>query len=152
MKNLVLLILIFPLLPVFSQNNYNVNYSLLEKTLKERPLYSEQKEHRIDSIKSLLNVAESDELKLSLYRTIYDEYSTYRFDSAMYYVNKMELFAQSVHNAHYLSLCKIFKSVLLTSSGYISESIHNLDKIDAAHFSPSLKLEYFLAYEWAYRQ
>lgn len=152
MKNLVLLWLIFLWIPLFSQHTYDVDYALLEKTLEERPLYQAQKEHRIDRIKHLLHAAVTTERKLSLYRAVYDEYATYRFDSAMYYVNKMAQLARSVNNSYYLSLSQIVKSVLLTTSGYFSESIHNLDKIDAAAFSKPLKLEYYLAYEWAYRQ
>ena len=63
-----------------------------------------------------------DNERFRLYNAIDVEYYTYRFDSAMLYVDKEEQVAMALSHPAYRKLSIIHRSVLLTTSGYFSES------------------------------
>lgn len=122
----------------------------LEEVLLLREQFSNRKEARIDSLKHLLYPTIGGDELFWLYNAIYNEYCTYRFDSAMLYVNKAEIVAIKLANPAYRDLSTIHRSVLLSTAGYFSESIRNLEKINSCMLDDSLRKEYYTAYEWAY--
>lgn len=143
------LFLLFVLLPSHAANKVDLSNEL-ESCLKLRSRYSHQKEVRIDSLKRLLYPTMGDEERFQLYNAIYEEYYTYRFDSAMLYVDKEEQVAKKLSNPAYRDLSIIHRSVLLSTSGYFSESVHNLEQINSHKLDDALRVEYYAAYEWAY--
>ncbi|MDO4163488.1 MAG: DUF6377 domain-containing protein [Bacteroides sp.] len=125
-------------------------YDELERALQQRSLYSEQKEARIDSLKRCIYPSMDKHEMFRLCNAIYQEYYTYRFDSAMVYVEKGKAIATELGDLDYLRLSTIHRSILLTTSGYFSESIQNLQSIDVHALSGDLLTEYYTACEWAY--
>ena len=75
------LFLLFMLVPFRAANKTDLSNEL-ESALKQRNQYSLQKETRIDSLKHLLYPAMDKNERFRLYNAIYEEYYTYRFDSA----------------------------------------------------------------------
>lgn len=122
----------------------------LEQVLKQRAYYVRQKEARIDSLKQELSLSANDIERIRLYNSIYEEYYTFRFDSAMQYVDKLEEEAIRLSDASYYNLSVIYRSVLLSTSGYFSESIENLQKVDRQVLDTAQWIKYYAAYEWAY--
>lgn len=143
------LFLLFVLLPFRATNKVDLSGEL-ETALKLRNQYSRQKETRIDSLKHLLYPNMNDDERFLLYNAIYEEYYTYRFDSAIYYVDWEEEVAMKLSNPTYRNLSIIHRSILLATSGYFSESIQNLEQIDSRTLDNALRIEYYTAYEWAY--
>lgn len=143
------LFLLFVLLPFRATNKVDLSGEL-ETALKLRNQYSRQKETRIDSLKHLLYPNMNDDKRFLLYNAIYEEYYTYRFDSAIYYVDREEEVAMKLSNPTYRNLSIIHRSILLATSGYFSESIQNLEQIDSRTLDNALRIEYYTAYEWAY--
>ena len=143
------LFLLFVLLPFRATNKVDLS-GKLETALKLRNQYSRQKETRIDSLKHLLYPNMNDDERFLLYNAIYEEYYTYRFDSAIYYVDREEEVAMKLSNPTYRNLSIIHRSILLATSGYFSESIQNLEQIDSRTLDNALRIEYYTAYEWAY--
>lgn len=92
----------------------------------------------------------SKEERFRLYNDIYEAYYTYRFDSAMQYVDREENIAMQLSNSSYLNRSIIHRSMLLSTSGYFSESVQNLQRIDSRTLDDSLRIIYLTAYEWAY--
>lgn len=127
-------------------------YVELDRHLELRPHYLHQKEARMDSLKRLLHPALAGEERLRLYDAIYRECYTYRFDSAMCYVNLGEACALRLENRHCLAMNRIHRSILLSTSGYFSESIKNLENVDrrTLEADSTLLVEYYTACEWAY--
>lgn len=139
---------------IIATNSYaskDKRFSRLENALKQREYYQNIKEKKIDKLKALTTSTFNNEELLSLYDKIYREYSTYRFDSAMHFVDKSLSLASEIKNQYYKTLNKIHKSILLSTSGHFSESIANLNEIKRSNINSTLILEYYLAYEWAYR-
>lgn len=143
------LFLLFVLLPFRATNKVDLSGEL-ETALKLRNQYSRQKETRINSLKHLLYPNMNDDERFLLYNAIYEEYYTYRFDSAIYYVDREEEVAMKLSNPTYRNLSIIHRSILLATSGYFSESIQNLEQIDSRTLDNALRIEYYTAYEWAY--
>ena len=143
------LFLLFVLLPFRATNKVDLSGEL-ETALKLRNQYSRQKETRIDSLKHLLYPNMNDDKRFLLYNANYEEYYTYRFDSAIYYVDREEEVAMKLSNPTYRNLSIIHRSILLATSGYFSESIQNLEQIDSRTLDNALRIEYYTAYEWAY--
>lgn len=143
------LFLLFVLLPFRATNKVDLSGEL-ETALKLRNQYSRQKETRIDSLKHLLYPNMNDDERFLLYNAIYEEYYTYQFDSAIYYVDREEEVAMKLSNPTYRNLSIIHRSILLATSGYFSESIQNLEQIDSRTLDNALRIEYYTAYEWAY--
>ncbi|MCD8269138.1 MAG: hypothetical protein LUD46_12280 [Parabacteroides sp.] len=86
---LSILLLLFVLLPFCAVSKVDLSDDL-ESVLKQRSQYSHQKGMRIDSLKQLLYPSMDDDARFRLYNDIYEEYYTYRFDSAMLYVDREE--------------------------------------------------------------
>ena len=143
------LFLLFVLLPFRATNKVDLSGEL-ETALKLRNQYSRQKETRIDTLQHLLYPNMNDDERFLLYNAIYEEYYTYRFDSAIYYVDREEEVAMKLSNPTYRNLSIIHRSILLATSGYFSESIQNLEQIDSRTLDNALRIEYYTAYEWAY--
>lgn len=146
---LSVLFLLFVLVPFRAANKTDLSNEL-ESALKLRNQYSLRKEARIDSLKRLLYPSMDDNERFRLYNAIYEEYYTYRFDSAMLYVDKEEQVAMTLSHLVYRNLSIIHRSVLLSTSGYFSESIQNLEQIDSRTLNDATQIEYYAAYEWAY--
>ncbi|MCD8269137.1 MAG: tetratricopeptide repeat protein [Parabacteroides sp.] len=53
-------------------------------------------------------------------------------------------------NPTYCNLSIIHRSILLSTSGYFSESIQNLEQIDSQTLDKTTRVEYYTVYEWAY--
>ena len=149
-KNLLLGLLLVFVLPATGIANNPALFDELESALKQRAYYSRQKENRIDSLKLLQYPSMEKDKLFQLYNSIYEEYYTYRFDSAMQYVDREEATAIKLSNPSYRNLSIIHRSILLSTSGYFSESIQNLQQIDANTLDNTLLIEYYTAYEWAY--
>lgn len=143
------LFLLFVLFSCHTEDKTDLS-NKLESVLKLRNQYSLEKEARIDSIKRLLYLAIDDNERFRLYNDIYEEYYTYRFDSAMLYVDREKQVAMKLSNPGYQDQSIIHRSVLLSTSGYFSESIQNLAQIDTHALDGALRIEYYAAYEWAY--
>ena len=121
----------------------------LDKKITERPLFMRGKETRIDSLQNMLSDKLNDIDRYNINNKIYDEYSTYRFDSAMLYVEKNLQIANRIGVRKYLDECTLNRSMLLSTSGLYQESFANLNKIDRAKLDSSLLFKYYIVSDWA---
>ena len=55
----------------------------LDKTIKKRPVYIEQKEHKLNELKRRLNSNITDDERFSILGTLLDEYRSYNTDSSL---------------------------------------------------------------------
>lgn len=125
-------------------------YLQLEEAIQKRPEYARQKEERIDSIKRLARKSLSAEKKYQLLFQIFNEYYTYRSDSAFFYIDKAYHVACKTNNSYYKDQCIIHKSLLLSTTGYFSQALDMLNHIKRDKLDRGLLPEYYEAYEWVY--
>ncbi len=124
--------------------------SRLEEVLKQRESYVDAKETRIDSLKRTLYRELSEDDRLACYDKLYREYLTFRFDSAMVYIDKAE--ALLGDNASYVqkSKVKIHRALSLATSGHFSQAVDILRSIDTSMLDIATRSELYGAMEWTY--
>ena len=131
-------------------NDIEKLYDELDAVLLRRDEICLRKEARIDSIKNMKTHYMSNAELFELYSKVFDEYYTYRSDSALYYLSLMDEMALKSGDDSYVHRCKINRSLLLATTGYFSQSLDILNSIERNKIDKSLLLDYFSAYEWVY--
>ena len=123
---------------------------LLDGYIERRNLYTEQKEEKIKQLKIKLRIAENNNARLSILNAIYREYYTYRYDSAMVYVNRGLTLALSDNNTYYATLNRINRAAVLSTGGFYSQAETILHEIGEKNVPPQLKQYYYYTTTWLY--
>ena len=151
MKKLILLLLLFVNIPfVYAIDDIGRLYSELDALLVRRDEFCKMKEARIDSIRQLVRSNMTYQDLFKLYDKIFDEYFTYRSDSAYYYLSLAEKIAVKSSVQSYIDKCRINRSFLLSTTGYFSQSLDVLNGIDRSNLDKTMLFDYYSAYEWVY--
>lgn len=123
---------------------------LLDGYIERRHLYTEQKEEKIKQLKIKLRIAENNNSRLSILNTIYREYYTYRYDSAMVYANRGLALALSNNNTYYATLNRINRAAVLSTGGFYSQAETLLNEIGEKNVPLQLKQYYYYTTTWLY--
>ena len=123
---------------------------LLDEYIDRRELYTEQKEEKIKQLKLKLRIADSNTSRLSILNTIYHEYYTYRYDSAMVYANRGLSLALSDNNTYYATLNRINRAAVLSTGGFYSQAETLLNEIGENNVPHQLKQYYYYTTTWLY--
>ena len=123
---------------------------LLDEYIERRELYTEQKEEKIKQLKIKLRIADSNTSRLSILNTIYREYYTYRYDSAMVYANRGLSLALSYNNTYYATLNRINRAAVLSTGGFYSQAETLLNEIGENNVPHQLKQYYYYTTTWLY--
>ena len=151
MKNLLyLLLLFFPLQTMDATEDLRQLYHELEQILSKRSAVSQQKEAKIDSIQKLITPDMSSQKRFDHYQTLYQEYLTYRADSALFYIDMAEEMALRNKSIQQQHQCGINRATLLATTGYFSQALSQLQYIHKEHLDSTLLVDYYKAYEWVY--
>ncbi len=122
----------------------------LEIALERRSQFSQQKEQRIDSLKAQLSDRIPAERQFDLCVAVYREYYTYRFDSAMHYVDRIALLAEQEEREAWKSQAAICRAYLLATGGYFSEAELTLSEVPRHSLPAEQLVGYYAAFEWVY--
>lgn len=122
----------------------------LDKAIDQRPTYMSIKENRIDSLRHMLKKDANPIEEYTVNNQIYEEYLTYRYDSAMAYILKNIDIAKKIDNPKYAQQAQIQMSMLLSTGGLFGESINNIKTINRSKLDESLLYDYFSLLEWTY--
>lgn len=123
---------------------------LLDSYIDKRNTYSEIKEEKIKKLKLKLRTADNKSSRLSLLNTIYHEYYTYSYDSAMVYANRGLALVQSVNNDYYTTLNRINRAAVLSTGGFYSQAETLLNEIGENNVPHQLKQYYYYTTTWLY--
>ena len=146
MKQLYL-ILIFLLLLV--HKSYAVNDSLLaqlSQTIQNTPEYDAAKLKTIEKLKQDLLATDSKQPQVlfSLYEKIYDEYKSFKYDSACQYAMKMIDVANQSPNKTYQNIAKLRLSFVLLSAGLYKETFDSLNSVHFQENDSAFKAESYV--------
>lgn len=122
----------------------------LDSYVAHRSTYVVAKQQRIDNIKQQLRNAHTPPQQLALYDRIFEEYYTFRFDSAMVYVKRGAELAQRSKNSLFIAKFRIHRGLLLATSGYYSQAEAILKSIQPDSLPNSLKFNYYYSITWLY--
>lgn len=122
----------------------------LDSVIAERHNISAAKEEKLDYMRKGLALITTDEARLKLYDKLYQEYLTYRYDSAMAYVMKGYELAEKTGNRYYINKYMINSTLINARGGFYSEAEDIMNKIQAEELDSLLRYEYHIAKFWLY--
>jgi len=148
-KNIILLFLAF--LPVFlsAQNDMDSLLKVLDKTVENYQHFSQIKEERIDKMKESLRIVVSEPQKYDICGKLYDEYSSYKSDSALIYARQKLQIAEKLNDKRSLTDAQLNLASIMGTAGLYKEAMDILMSINIAE-APDLKAYYFHIYRTIY--
>ncbi len=122
----------------------------LDNFLEHKNLYVEQKEQTIAGWRRQLKQAVSDEKRYEACMHLFDEYKSYKYDSAYVYANKCLILANNLDNSGYVAEAKSGIVFCLLSSGLFKEAFDVISKIDITDVPLSAEVAYYSLYSRLY--
>ena len=121
----------------------------LDSAISERSRIMDAKEKVLSDLRSNI-VNQSKEDRLKLYEQMYQEYLTYRYDSALVYVQRSLNLSKELGNATYFQRAVINYALLDARGGLYSEAADFLHSIDINTLNDTGRYEYYNAHYWLY--
>lgn len=128
----------------------NINLLRLDSVIAERPNITTAKEKKLAQLRSSLASTTNEEEKLALFEQMYQEYLTYRYDSALVYVQNSIILSKEIGNIAYYQQAVINYALLDARGGFYSEAADYLKGINPEELNDSLKYEYYITHFWLY--
>lgn len=147
-QRFVLFFLLLCALPLRASTNDDLKR--LDHYIEQRATFVQAKQHRLDSLKSSLQQPITAEDRLKLYNRIFEEYYTFRFDSAMVYVKRGLELANETKNRVFIENFRIHRGLLLATSGYYSQAEAMLKSVCPDSLPTQLKFNYYYSMSWLY--
>lgn len=114
----------------------------LDQTVEHNQIYSIQKEKKLDTLKIFLKNSVTDEDKYRIYSQLFDEYNSYKSDSALKYAREELSLAKKVNDLRKLQDSRLDLAFILSITGMYKESLDVLQSINK-NAVPDLKAQYF---------
>ncbi|MDO9258118.1 MAG: DUF6377 domain-containing protein [Bacteroidales bacterium] len=139
---------LFPLL-LFGNNDMDSLLKVLDKTVDNYQIYSNQKEEKLDKLKELLKITSTDLQRFAICGQLYDEYRSYKSDSALTYARVKLQIAEKLNDIHSLTNARLNLAAIMGTSGLYKEEMDILNGINISQ-TPELKAYYFHIYRTVY--
>ncbi len=141
-----ILLMCFVSLHLYSKNEQDSVFSLLNTELNNKAVYMEKKERKINSLKELLNTQNlPEEQEYDINVKLSGEYKKYNIDSAIFYIEKNQEIAKHINNKYMIDEASLQLSLLYSASGIYIESKEILNSINRHSLDNKLLPLYFEA-------
>ena len=151
-RNILIIILAVFFIPsLWSKTETDSIFRVLSQTMRDKKTYMIKKEQRINDVKLLLKTPDlSDYQVYSIYNQLYNEYITYKIDSAVYYCEQNLIIAEKLKNVEY-----IYNTILDLSFSYWLEGrflealnlLNNLERKSLDILPERLITSYYQSYK-----
>ncbi|HEY0609586.1 MAG TPA: DUF6377 domain-containing protein [Chitinophaga sp.] len=117
----------------------------LSTAIQQADQYDAHRQQRIDSIKRLLATVRPDDLsgQFGLYKSLYEEYRLFQFDSSYHYARKLREAALQMNDPARMAYARIKLGFSLLSSGMYKETLDSLSAVNVQQLPDSGKAEYY---------
>ena len=105
-------------------------YKRLDSVIANRAEYEAKKEKRLHDIKNAIYYVNNATDKLRIYERLINEYTPYKYDSAMVYVQKAINLAKQTNSSEYYTQYQILKARQLVYRGFYIEAKEILEKLE----------------------
>ena len=142
----VLLLLFIVSNSVIYANDINPSLEKLDKVIENKDLYIKKKYAKIKAINthiSKFTLSQDHKNLFKSYMQLFDEYKSFKYDSAYYYLEKAKLNALKLDNPQFVAKVRIKEGFILLSSGLFKEAIDTLSVIDSDKLDKTNQFEYF---------
>lgn len=132
------------LFPVFLFGSTDIDSLLkdLDKAIDNYQVYSNQKEEKLNKLKDLLEITTTDLQRFSICGQLYDEYRSYKSDSALTYAREKLQIAEKLDDIHNLTNARLNLAAIMGINGLYKEAMDILSVINIRK-TPELKAYYF---------
>lgn len=148
-RNFIILACVFFSFPLFAKSEMDSLLRVLDKTIENYQSYANMKERKLDQLKSLLRYTSSDNQRYEICGKLYDEYNSYKSDSALIYAIKKLHIAEKLKNKRDLTDSRMNLAFIMGVTGMYNEAMDILNTINIAE-APDLKAYYFHIYRTIY--
>ena len=138
-KILVILVLLYSFCQAIGKEK-NV-LLLLDSELEKKELYDARKEARIDSLRR--QIFSSSQEQYDIYDALFNEYASYKYDSAYSYSNRLRELAISLHEKDKIVHAGCSKVFCLLSAGFFKEAFEEAEKINPEGCSADALVNYY---------
>lgn len=152
MRNAFVLFFLFISISL-SGNNTKPVLKTLDKELVKKEVYVKKKHAKIKELKRDVQKFTLSKEHLNLYNcymSLFDEYKSFKYDSAYYYLEAAKSKALILNDLKLVSDVKIKEGFVLLSSGLFKEAIDTLNSIDTLKIFDKSKFNYFSVKARAY--
>lgn len=115
----------------------------LNETLDQKETYLHNLETRLTQLKQQSNQSQSEEERYYYQKMIYEGYASYRYDSALYYIDRCQQIAESLHKTEWMSTCHIARSQICTMIGLLDQAEDELAQCAKLPMSQEQRLAYY---------
>jgi len=122
----------------------------LDREIKERPIYMEQKELKLVELKRQLYRQIPAEERFAILGTLLDEYRSFNTDSALHVAEERERIAIRLGNPEYIDNARMNKADVLGMTGMYKEGMDLMQNIHANRLSEAIRPYYYHIYRTVY--
>ena len=122
----------------------------LDRVIKERPIYMEQKELKLVELKRQLYRQIPAEERFAILGTLLDEYRSFNTDSALHVAEERERIAIRLGNPEYIDTARMNKADVLGMTGMYKEGMDLMQNIHANRLSEAIRPYYYHIYRTVY--
>lgn len=118
----------------------------LDKALLDKNIYVKQKYSRINILKKSIHkftLSQDNRSLYSSYMSLFDEYKSFKYDSAYYYLEEAKSKAFHLKDQQLISKSRIKEGFVLLSSGLFKEAIDTLSSIETQKLDLKNQFEYY---------
>ena len=140
MKQLIVIAIFFCLsIENYAQKPIETLLLQLDSTIAQAGKFSRQKEKSIAGLRSSAEQKKTVIVQYQLFKHLYLQYQSYKYDSAHLYANKMVVAAEQLKNKNLLSEAKSAQAFSCISAGLYKEAAEISASIDSTSLSPDYK-------------
>jgi len=115
----------------------------LDNVVAQREIYVDKKLGKINELKKYQPTPGKPKESYDYYLALYEQYQTFKFDSAFYYAKKLNEIARQTNNAELIASAKIEFSNILITAGIFNESLDTLKSVELDGLSSQVKANYY---------
>lgn len=125
---------------------------VLDQTINTAGKLRKQHDEEINSLRKAYFAATSWRSRYDISHQIYEQYCTYRTDSAIHYLQLCYSAARHLDDNEKITACQCQMVYHYSRSGFFGEAIFTLNDIDTARLSPQNRISYYTATAELYGQ
>ena len=115
----------------------------LDRELEKKEFYDAQKEQRIGQIRNSLKSALDNPDRYGISRNLFEEYKSYKYDSAYVYARRMEELAAELGTADRVVEARCATTFCLLSAGLYKEAFDAMESLSTEGVTPHVLLKYY---------
>lgn len=148
----VLLVLFLYAMPALPAEKTDSLLREVSQTIENKEVYILEKNKRIDRLKEILKDRDNASLvrQFEVYNKLYNEYRSFKYDSAFTYALKLQETASKMQDSTRMSKARLNLSFILLSSGMFTEALQTLDSVNLKNRPDSIKVDYYALRARAY--